>query len=268
MRPLPQANDSGGIEGFWMFYGKMENGGREKLRDALRVLQDVCGPIYAADNLVGLQRSAGFREDEAFMTALKANAQTNQDLSLGWRLHTLIWAAQNVLHLPGDFVECGVWKGFSFGVVADYLDFGTVDKTLFLYDTFEGIPEALNSEKRSNAVYEEENRVDPDHIFNTVRARFATLSNVEIVRGIVPDSFADKCPDQVALLHLDMNSAASEIAALEHLFDRVVPGGIILFDDYGWTGYKAQRLAEDKFMAARGHVILELPTGQGMALKH
>jgi O-methyltransferase len=65
-----------------------------------------------------------------------------------------------------------------------------------------------------------------------------------------------------------MNSVASELAALEALFDRVVPGGLIVFDDYGWTGYIAQKKAEDAFMAARGHTILELPTGQGMVLKH
>ena len=46
-----------------MFYGKMGNGGRERLREALQTLQEVCGPIYAADNLIGLQRSAGFREE-------------------------------------------------------------------------------------------------------------------------------------------------------------------------------------------------------------
>ena len=64
-----------------------------------------------------------------------------------------------------------------------------------------------------------------------------------------------------------MNSAASEIAALDVLFDKVVPGGIIVFDDYGWTGYDAQRYAEDAFMTERGYRVLELPTGQGMVIK-
>ncbi|MGR3617300.1 MAG: TylF/MycF/NovP-related O-methyltransferase [Paracoccaceae bacterium] len=251
-----------------MFYGRMANGGRERLKAALETLNEVCGPLFAADNLIGLQRSAGFREDAKFVEAIKNNARTEQDRSLAWRLHTLCWAAQNVMHLPGDFVECGVWKGYSFGVATEYVGFGDTDKTLYLYDTYEGIPEAYNSENRNNSVYENENREDPDYIFNIVKNRFASFDNVRVVRGIVPDSFAEACPDQISLLHLDMNSAASEIAALEHLFDRVVPGGVILFDDYGWTGYKAQRLAEDVFMAERGHSILELPTGQGMLLKH
>lgn len=94
------------------------------------------------------------------------------------------------------------------------------------------------------------------------------MENVHLVRGTVPETFAQTCPEKIALLHLDMNSAASEIAALEVLWDRVVPGGLIVFDDYGWAGYSAQKGAEDGFMAERGPTILELPTGQGLLVKH
>jgi predicted O-methyltransferase YrrM len=75
-------------------------------------------------------------------------------------------------------------------------------------------------------------------------------------------------PERIAFLHLDMNSSKSEIAALEILFDRVSPGGLVVFDDYGWSAYAAQQVAEDAFMRQRGHRILELPTGQGLLIKH
>lgn len=251
-----------------MFYGRLKGQDGERFREAMKTLQDLCGPMFASDNLIGLQRAAGFREDKRFVDAIKRNAQNRQEQSLAWRLHTLLWAAQNTLHLDGDFVECGVWKGFCFAFLTDYLEFQNVDKVLFLYDTFEGIPDQMNSENRSNEVYERDNQTDPDAIFNVVKKRFANLPNTRIVRGMVPDSFSQECPDKVALLHVDMNSAASEIAALEVLFDKVVPGGMIVFDDYGWTGYAAQRRAEDAFLAARGHNVLELPTGQGLVIKH
>jgi len=51
------------------------------------------------------------------------------------------------------------------------------------------------------------------------------------------------------------------------LFDCVVPGGIIVFDDYGFYLFRRQKEAEDAFMAARGYHILELPTGQGLVVK-
>lgn len=251
-----------------MFYGRFTEGSAERLRQALQAFNDICGPLYAADNLIGLQRAAGFREDDKFMECLNRHAQNQQEMSLAWRLHTLAWAARTALQHDGDFVECGVWKGFCFAFLTDYLNFAAEDRQLYLYDTFKGIPDDMNSENRSNRAYHAETQENPDAILNVVLKRFSKVPNVTVVQGKVPDSFRKACPDKIALLHIDMNSAASEIAALEALFDRVVPGGVILFDDYGWTGYAAQRHAEDAFMAERGHMILELPTGQGLVIKH
>jgi O-methyltransferase len=90
---------------------------------------------------------------------------------------------------------------------------------------------------------------------------------VRVIRGSVPESFAEAAPDAIALLHLDMNSAESEIGALDHLFDRVSPGGIVIFDDFGWTDYAPQRIAETAYMKERGYRILEMPTGQGFLIK-
>lgn len=250
-----------------MFYGDFKGDRKDRFRKALETIEEFCGPIYGADNLIAIQRSAGFREDERFVQAHRRNAETQQEQSLGWRLHSLAWAARHALKLDGDFVECGVWKGFCFGFLTDYLDFGNQDRLLYLYDTFSGIPDDMNSEHRSNAIYEQDLGDDPDAIYEAVRRRFAGLANVRIVRGRIPDSFAGDCPERIALLHIDLNSAASEIATLEALFDRVVTGGAIVFDDYGWHGYSAQRRAEDAFMADRAHTILELPTGQGLVIK-
>ena len=251
-----------------MFYGNFKGENGKRFEQALETINELCGSIYAADNLIGIQRSAAFREDRRFVETMKRNAENSQERSLAWRLHTLIWAGHLALQRPGDFVECGVWKGFSFAFLTDYLDFAATDRTLYLYDTFSGIPESMNSENRNNAVYERAIADDPDAILEIVKQRFASVPNKRIVRGTVPDSFQEACPEQIALLHIDMNSAASEIAALEALFDKVALGGVILFDDYGWTGYAAQRHAENEFMASRGHRILELPTGQGLVIRH
>ncbi len=251
-----------------MFYGDFSGDRGARFQAALETLQEMFGRVWAQDNLIGLQRSAGFQRDPRFRAAVDAFAGTDQERSLGWRLHTLTWAAEQTLHVPGAFVECGVWHGFSMAVVCAYLDFGKTGREMFLYDTFRGIPEAYNSEDRSTTVYDQEIAEDPDAVLKGVRDRFARWPDVHVIPGTVPDTFADAIPEQIAFLHLDMNAAASEIAALEHLFDRVSPGGMIVFDDYGWSGYRAQKEAEDAFMTARGHSILELPTGQGLVVKH
>jgi hypothetical protein len=74
-------------------------------------------------------------------------------------------------------------------------------------------------------------------------------------------------PEQIGFLHIDLNSPRAEIAVLERLFDRVQPGGVVVFDDYGWKIFRKQKQAEDAFMRSRGYEILELPTGQGLVVK-
>jgi len=91
---------------------------------------------------------------------------------------------------------------------------------------------------------------------------------VRILRGRIPEVFAGQSPERIAYLHIDMNQAPAEIAALDALFDRVVPGGIVVLDDYEWAmAYRGQKLAEDPWFEARSYRVFPLPTGQGIVLK-
>lgn len=245
-----------------MFYGRFSDpSDRVFLQQAIARFRKIFRSVFAGDNVILFGRNLGFRRDQKFMHAFHSHVTTGQERSLELRLNTLVWAASHALHVPGDFVECGVWRAFCSQVLVDYLDFEKVPKTFYLYDTFEGIPPEFDSEKHNAPAFAEAG------LYEKVVAAFSRYPNVRVVRGVVPHSFAQAAPEKVAFLHLDMNSSKSEIAALEVLFDRVSPGGIVVFDDYGWTGYRAQQLAEDRFMAERGHRILEMPTGQGLLIK-
>jgi len=235
------------------------------------------GRIFWGDRLLSLGKSMGFLDDPAFAAAyaaIRGSHQYDQYASphtVAWRLHTLVWAATNGLELDGDFVECGVFKGDFAWVVAQATDFARQPKTFYLYDTFEGFSRAYSSSDDfpdapgffdfADGIYK-----DPA-IYREVLEKFGDMPNVRVVRGVVPDCLADASPDRIAFLHVDLNSPAAEVAALEVLFDRVVPGGAIVFDDYGWHLFRKQKIVEDAFMAARGYRILELPTGQGLVVK-
>jgi O-methyltransferase len=246
-----------------MFYGDFKDkSDHEFFRGALERFAKIFHDVFAVDNVILFDRTLGFLKDKKFADACERNARNDQEHSLVLRLNTLTWAASEALRVPGDFVECGVWRGYCSAVIADYLDFGRVPKTFYLYDTFDGIPSQYDAEKHDAPGYHEAG------LYESVVDRFARFPNVKVVRGIVPDSFAQAAPERIAFLHLDMNSSKSEIAALEVLFERVSPGGFVVFDDYGWSGYSAQQVAEDAFMRERGHSILELPTGQGLLIKH
>jgi hypothetical protein len=219
----------------------------------------------------------GFLDDPVFAAAyarIRGSHQYDQYDSphtVAWRLNTLVWAARNGLMLEGDFVECGVFKGDFAWVVAQCTDFAASSKTFYLYDTFAGFAPAHSSPEDfpdapgfldfADRIYK-----DPS-IYPEVVAKFRDLANVRILRGVLPEVLADAAPEKIAFLHIDINSPAAEIGTLEVLFDRVVPEGIIVFDDYGWHLFRKQKEAEDAFMAARGYRILELPTGQGLVVK-
>lgn len=246
-----------------MFYGNFRNRSDQQfLSDAIQRFRTIFARVYANDNVILFGRTLGFRRDQKLMQAFRANATNQQERSLLLRINTLAWAAAESLRLEGDFVECGVWRGFCSAVLMQYLEFERCDRSFYLYDTFAGIPPELDSEKHDSPLFRAEG------LYQGVIERFARYPNVKVVKGIVPESFAVAAPRRIAFMHIDMNSSKSEIAALDVLFDRVVSGGIIVFDDYGWTGYRAQQLAEETWARDRGHRILELPSGQGLLVKH
>ena len=103
--------------------------------------------------------------------------------------------------------------------------------------------------------------------YESVRQRFDGYPQVHLIRGLIRTHSRTPVPTRSLYLHIDLNNAESEIATLEALFDRVVPGGIIILDDYEWAGYRPQKIAEDSWLERRKYHVFPLPTGQGLVLK-
>jgi len=139
-------------------------------------------------------------------------------------------------------------------------------KRFFLFDTYQGIPIEQASEKERSA-REVENARFYEECFELATRNFAKWPNCVLVRGRIPDTLGVHDIDRVAYLHLDMNIAAPEIAAIEHFWPRIVTGGVVLLDDYGFEQYRPQKIAMDAWASSAGVAIATLPTGQGLILK-
>ena len=87
------------------------------------------------------------------------------------------------------------------------------------------------------------------------------------MQGTVPDVLPAIPTTQVAFLHLDMNSALPERAALEFFWDKLTRGGVVLLDDYVYRGHEQQGAAIDAVARARHADVLALPTGQGLIVR-
>jgi len=230
--------------------------------DALEAIKRLYPRHFAGDMMITLGKNMGFLENPAFMAAFQAEPRDAQETSLLWRLHVLCWCAEQALRLTGDFVECGVFRGFSSSVVARYLGFEKSGRQWYLYDTFSGIPpDQLDPGHANPAGY-----LDPA-LHESVVHRFAPYPNIRVFRGRILFFLVIGLPPRIAFLHLDLNSAKAELAALHELYDRIVAGGYILLDDYGWFAYRGQKALEDPFFRERKCSVLELPTGQGLVIK-
>jgi O-methyltransferase len=233
--------------------------GAKKLYDAFRLL--FCS-TYREDGLLTVH-NADFLHDPQFRRAYAAALKQQPSVKIQWRAHVTQWAGYCAKQLGGDFVECGVNRAFLSTSVMTYLDFKSMsDRKFYLFDTFSGlVPEMVTPEDR--AAYRNE-YLD---CYEFVRRSFENYPNVVIVRGPVPDTLSCVDIGKVAYLSIDMNCAKPELEALRYFWPKMESGGIIVLDDYGFSGHESQKRAADEFAVSVGVRVLSLPTGQGLVLK-
>ena len=164
--------------------------------------------------------------------------------------------------LGGDFVECGVYRGFVSSAIMDYLDWNVTcgARRFFLFDTFDGfVHEQLDTDEQGRfAEFGDKYK----STYESTAKAFSETRNLNIVKGAVPESLTTQNIASVSYLHLDMNCAAPEIAALEHFWPKLLTGALVLMDDYAYRGYGPQYVALNSFAEKVGYRILSLPTGQ------
>ena len=162
-------------------------------------------------------------------------------------------------NLVGDIVECGVWKGGSMMAVALALTRNKqTHRVLHLFDTFDGMPPPTdldkdflgNSAARQMEIQNKDAsiwaRAQLDEVTENMNSTAYPRENLRFVKGKVEDTLPAKAPDSIALLRLDTDWYESTKHELDHLFPRLVPGGVLIVDDYGhWQG---ARKAVDEYV--------------------
>ena len=189
------------------------------------------------------------------------------------RMYAVHQAAGHVARagIAGDYVECGVWRGGSSMMAAlTFKQAGDRERTMWLYDTFEGMPEPTQ-EDAPNAiegadVHDEWARNEAaDHNdwcyapLDEVRANMRSVGvdgdRLQLVKGKVEETIPATIPERISLLRLDTDWYESTKHELDHLYPLLSPGGVLIIDDYGhWPG---ARQAVDEYLAEHGiHLLL------------
>jgi hypothetical protein len=191
--------------------------------------------------------------------------QLLKNYDIQWRIHVITYFANVVKNLEGDFVDCGVNTGFCPMAVIKYTDFEKLGKKYYFFDTFQGMDPRFSSsyemERHNKLGYGSQ-----VNVFENVQKRFAEY-NVEIIKGAIPETLNSFKGNKVAYLSIDMNCVIPEVEALNFFWDKMVKGGVIILDDYGYPGCSNQKQAHDEFAKSKGVEVLSLPTCQGIIIK-
>jgi len=177
------------------------------------------------------------------------------------RIIASMQAARHVVEagIPGDIVECGVWRGGNMLAMALVLGrLGDTGRSLYLYDTFERMSEPTASDVAVHGESAQELfdglqkskegwcRASLEPVRATMSLAPYPADRVRYVRGRVEDTIPGTVPESIAVLRLDTDWYESTRHELEHLYPRLSRGGLLMIDDYGhWQG---ARRATDEFL--------------------
>jgi hypothetical protein len=163
--------------------------------------------------------------------------------------------------IPGDFVECGVFKGGNALIAAKIFEINKSQKKVYLFDTFTGMSEPGKYDLKTNSKSplfskylsrQQENHNDWAYAsIEEVKENFLKINllneNIVFVKGKVEQTLGqvENIPSAISFLRLDTDWYESTKIELEKLFEKLVPGGILVIDDYG--SFDGARKAVDEY---------------------
>jgi O-methyltransferase len=175
------------------------------------------------------------------------------------RCFMLYQFANHILSLEGEAAEIGVYKGGTAKLLANV--FEEKDKTLYLFDTFEGMPET-DPEKDMHSKGDFD-----DTSFEYVRDFLKDSKNIEIHKGFFPDTAEPIKNTTFCFVHIDVDIYKSVMDCCDFFYPRLAKGGIMIFDDYGFLSCPGAKTAVDEFFQDKPEFSCYLPTGQSFVVK-
>jgi O-methyltransferase len=184
------------------------------------------------------------------------------------RLYAMYSATEYIVKagIPGDIVECGVWRGGSMMMAALSLQaLGDTSRRLICFDTFAGHPRPDPKRDGALAYQEWEQQkiteksshwaeVSAEEVAQNIYSTGYPPENVKLVKGMVEDTLPGNLPSQIALLRLDTDWYESTMQEMKYLYPLIADKGVLILDDYGCLA--GARQAVDQYFKDNGIVPL------------
>jgi len=187
---------------------------------------------------------------------------------LKWRHYFVYWSALSAAKATSsgtkNLVEMGTCDGLTAYFAMTAMKNLGVDYNCYMYDAWEAMKgdDLLENEKSKVGMY--------DYLdLRTTMKNLEEFSKVVIFnKGYIPDSLSTSInPIEIAWLHIDLNAAAPTYASLSYFYEKMLPGGIFLFDDYAFHDHLETKRVVDTFFHVMKVNLLQLPTGQAIVFK-
>ena len=180
------------------------------------------------------------------------------------RCYILKMTLRQALISQGDVFECGVFRGGTALLEAMTMDgnsSGKVERKLHLFDSFQGMPQSTQEADRMKAG--DLGATSAEH----VAALLQDFPFAEIHPGFIPQTFVGLQVSKICWAHIDVDIYQSVRDCIQYIYPKLIPGGMMIFDDYGFPSCPGARRAVDAAFASLPEVPLCLPTGQCLLIK-
>ena len=201
--------------------------------------------------------------DQAFIDAF--DQVRNHTLVDKYRCYELWQLAEQASKLSdGAFLEVGVWRGGTGALIAAKAQECGVTDNVYLCDTFTGVVKAGDNDE----TYGGGEHADTSREVVEDLAREMQLMNVEILQGIFPDDTASEVADlKFRMCHIDVDVYQSAKEVNEWVWDRLVPGGIVVYDDYGFQACDGVLKCVEEQRQLADRIVLHNLNGHAVVIK-
>jgi len=201
--------------------------------------------------------SADFR---AVWTAVRSH--TLVDIFRCWELWQLVGQTKK---LPGSLIEVGVWRGGTGALIASAAKKNGIATPLYLCDTFQGVVKA----GIHDSAYKGGEHADASILTVETLMGSLGLTNYRIVEGIFPDATSHLIPEneRFRLCHIDVDVYDSARDIVDWVWSRIVPGGLMVYDDYGFEVCPGITRLVNEQMGMSDRIVFHNLNGHAVVLK-
>ena len=168
----------------------------------------------------------------------------------------------------GNVAECGCWRGASAYQIAHNLKRASFKNKFFIFDSFEGLSDFQKEDLKDNTVMDLAARKKEFACpLNVVQENLKEFDFIDYKKGWIPERFAEIDNLKFSFVHIDVDLYQPIKDSFEFFYPRMLKGGIIVFDDYGYLSFPGAKQAIDEFIEGKEDFFLPMPFGGAFIIK-